>query len=271
MPFICTPTRPSLPDAHLGLGATVGSVIPNPRGDHARGRRRRHRVRHDRREDAIRDAHRPSTVGTSRSFASRSSAAIPLLAGTRQPARSSPTRAEPRVRNSRPLAEKAGFDPANYAGHWREQALGLASAAASLHRDLGREHDVWMFCTPAPGASAKPHRASNQIKVASAPGEAVVDRASASDLALPRRGTPEFARTNKSRDALGSFLDKRPSEELERITHAHSPSQRCHLAKGGVGVAQGRDPWPACAVEPGRSRDHGRAVVRRGGQGQPSP
>ena len=37
-----------MPDAHVGIGATVGSVIPT-RGRHPRGGRRRHRLRHDRR------------------------------------------------------------------------------------------------------------------------------------------------------------------------------------------------------------------------------
>ena len=38
-----------MPDAHVGMGATVGSVIPtNGRGDPVGGRRR-HRLRHDRR------------------------------------------------------------------------------------------------------------------------------------------------------------------------------------------------------------------------------
>ena len=36
-----------MPDVHLGMGATVGSVIPTQRRDHPGGGRRGHRLRHD--------------------------------------------------------------------------------------------------------------------------------------------------------------------------------------------------------------------------------
>ena len=38
----------AMPDVHLGMGATVGSVIADARGDHPGGGRRRHRLRHER-------------------------------------------------------------------------------------------------------------------------------------------------------------------------------------------------------------------------------
>ena len=47
MPFIF-PHLALMPDAHLGKGATVGSVIPTLRAHHPSGGRRRHRLRHDR-------------------------------------------------------------------------------------------------------------------------------------------------------------------------------------------------------------------------------
>ena len=50
-----------MPDAHVGIGATVGSVIPTTgRRDPGR-RRRRHRLRHDRRraQPHTRPARRP--------------------------------------------------------------------------------------------------------------------------------------------------------------------------------------------------------------------
>jgi len=46
MPFVF-PHLALMPDAHLGKGATVGSVIPTA-GDHPGCRRGRHRLRHDR-------------------------------------------------------------------------------------------------------------------------------------------------------------------------------------------------------------------------------
>ena len=44
-----------MPDAHVGIGSTVGSVIPTRGGHHPELRRRRHRLRDDRHGD---DAHR---------------------------------------------------------------------------------------------------------------------------------------------------------------------------------------------------------------------
>ena len=37
----------AMPDVHLGIGATVGSVIPTQERHHPGGGRRRHRLRHD--------------------------------------------------------------------------------------------------------------------------------------------------------------------------------------------------------------------------------
>ena len=37
----------AMPDVHLGIGATVGSVIPTKKRDHSRRGRRRHRLRDD--------------------------------------------------------------------------------------------------------------------------------------------------------------------------------------------------------------------------------
>ena len=37
----------AMPDVHLGIGATVGSVIPTQEGDHSGGGRRGHRLRDD--------------------------------------------------------------------------------------------------------------------------------------------------------------------------------------------------------------------------------
>ena len=52
MPFVF-PHVALMPDAHLGIGATVGSVIPTDRRDHPGGGRRRHRLRHDRGPDPV--------------------------------------------------------------------------------------------------------------------------------------------------------------------------------------------------------------------------
>ena len=72
LPFV-GPWVAVMPDVHLGIGATVGSVMPDARRDHPGRGRRRHRLRHGR--GAHHPARRATCPTTSRSFAVRSSAA----------------------------------------------------------------------------------------------------------------------------------------------------------------------------------------------------
>ena len=58
LPFVF-PHVALMPDAHLGLGATVGSVIPTERALVPAGRRRRHRLRYGGRAHAA-DGRRPA-------------------------------------------------------------------------------------------------------------------------------------------------------------------------------------------------------------------
>ena len=112
MPFI-HPHLALMPDAHLGLGATVGSVIPTL-GAIMPGRgRRRHRLRHDRRPHA----RTPSTScpADRRRAARGDRAGRAAVGGRRQPGgQPRPHRGAARdAARARP--SEAGFDPASYA------------------------------------------------------------------------------------------------------------------------------------------------------------
>ncbi len=140
MPFI-HPHLALMPDAHLGLGATVGSVIPTL------------------------GAIMPAAVGVDigcgmiavktqfhasdldgRELAElrqQIERAIPLSAGRDN--RKIVATAEPRVTELEALAEKAEFDPASYAGHWRHQLGSLGSGNHFIEISLDENDDVWMF------------------------------------------------------------------------------------------------------------------------------
>lgn len=140
MPFI-HPHLALMPDAHLGKGATVGSVIPTL------------------------GAIMPAAVGVDigcgmiavRTQFTRSQLlakdlkvlreqierAIPLSAGRDN--RKVVATAEPRIAELEELAEKKGFDPARYAGHWRNQLGSLGSGNHFIEVSVDETDAVWMF------------------------------------------------------------------------------------------------------------------------------
>ncbi|MCL2796121.1 MAG: RtcB family protein [Microbacteriaceae bacterium] len=140
MPFI-HPHLALMPDAHLGLGATVGSVIPTL------------------------GAVMPAAVGVdigcgmiavetgfmASDLAGRDLAelrqqierAVPLSAGAYN--RKIVATAEPRVAELEGLAETAGFDPASYAGNWRHQLGSLGSGNHFIEVSLDETERVWLF------------------------------------------------------------------------------------------------------------------------------
>jgi len=140
MPFIF-PHLALMPDAHLGLGATVGSVIPTER------------------------AIIPAAVGvdigcgmiavrtqfTADDLAGRDLAplrqaierAVPLSAGAANQ-RIAPT-AEPRLAELESLAHKAGFDPGSRAGRWQAQLGSLGSGNHFIEVSLDEQDRVWTF------------------------------------------------------------------------------------------------------------------------------
>ena len=140
MPFIY-PHLALMPDAHLGRGATVGSVIPTL------------------------GAVMPAAVGvdigcgmiavrtgfTAADLAGRDlkelreqiERAVPLSAGAYN--RKVVATAEPRIAELEELAERAGFEPASYAGNWRHQLGSLGSGNHFIEVSLDEVEQVWLF------------------------------------------------------------------------------------------------------------------------------
>lgn len=139
MPFIY-PHLALMPDAHLGLGATVGSVIPTL------------------------GAIIPAAVGVDigcgmiavqtqfeasdlpadrREVREQIERAIPLSAGRQN--RKVVATAAPRVAELEALAVAKGFDPGTYAGNWREQLGTLGSGNHFIEVSLDEEDRVWLF------------------------------------------------------------------------------------------------------------------------------
>ncbi len=244
MPFI-HPHLALMPDAHLGLGATVGSVIPTL------------------------GAIMPAAVGVDigcgmiavktqfdaadldgRDLAElrqQIERAIPLSAGRDN--RKIVATAEPRVAELEALAEKAEFDPASYAGHWRHQLGSLGSGNHFIEISLDENDDVWMFLHS--GSRGVGNRiAQHHIKVAQRLAKQWWIELPHPDLAYLVEGTAEFTRyirelrwaqhfallnreemMDRVANQLGRFLDA-PVEERERINchHNFTESER-HFGK----------------------------------------
>ena len=139
MPFIY-PHLALMPDAHLGLGATVGSVIPTL------------------------GAIMPAAVGVDigcgmiavktqfaasdlpddrRTVREQIERTIPLSAGKANC--KIVATAEPRIAELEALAEAKEFDPARYAGNWREQLGSLGSGNHFIELCIDDNDAVWMF------------------------------------------------------------------------------------------------------------------------------
>ncbi|QIM21731.1 RtcB family protein [Phycicoccus sp. HDW14] len=140
LPFVF-PHLALMPDAHLGLGATVGSVIPTDR-------------------TVV-----PAAVGvdigcgmiavltqlTVDDLADRSltplresiERAVPLSAGAAN--RKVVATAEPRVTELEAMAAQAGFDPDERAGRWRLQLGTLGSGNHFIEVSLDEQDRVWAF------------------------------------------------------------------------------------------------------------------------------
>jgi len=141
MPFVY-PHLALMPDAHLGKGATVGSVIPTlgaiiPAAvgvDIGCGM------------IAVRTQWTGAEVRAAGSLADLREAieaAVPLSAGHYNAALT-PT-AQERVRELEALAEKAGFDPARYASNWRLQLGSLGSGNHFIEVTVDETDAVWLF------------------------------------------------------------------------------------------------------------------------------
>ncbi|KRC63806.1 transferase [Aeromicrobium sp. Root236] len=140
MPFI-HPHLALMPDAHLGKGATVGSVIPTlgaiiPAAvgvDIGCGM------------IAVKTAYAADDLPTDRrALREAIERAIPLSAGN---ANQAITREHTRVRLAelRADAEKAGFDPADRAARWEKQLGTLGSGNHFIEVSLDEDDQVWLF------------------------------------------------------------------------------------------------------------------------------
>ncbi|WP_100812014.1 MULTISPECIES: RtcB family protein [unclassified Microbacterium] len=249
MPFIY-PHLALMPDAHLGLGATVGSVIPTL------------------------GAIMPAAVGvdigcgmiavktafTRGDLAGRDlvelreqiERAIPLSAGRDN--RKIVATAEPRVAELEDLAAKAGFDPASYAGRWRNQLGSLGSGNHFIEISVDETDAVWMFLhSGSRGVGNK--IAQHHIRVAQRLAKQWWIELPHPDLAYLVEGTPEFTRyiselrwaqrfallnreemMDRVANQLGRFVGTGPGgtgvDELERINcHHNFTESEMHFGK----------------------------------------
>ncbi|SMX91579.1 tRNA-splicing ligase RtcB [Brevibacterium sp. 239c] len=140
MPFIY-PHLALMPDAHLGKGATVGSVIPTlgaiiPAAvgvDIGCG------MIAVRTQFTKRDLEARDLTGLRRAI----ERAVPTSAGADN--RKIVATAQPRIAELEELASEAGFDPAGYAGRWRHQLGSLGSGNHFIEVSVDEADRVWMF------------------------------------------------------------------------------------------------------------------------------
>jgi len=246
MPFIY-PHLALMPDAHLGLGATVGSVIPTLR------------------------AVMPAAVGvdigcgmiavkTQFTKADVDAVAAPLSVLREQIERAIPlsagaynqkvvATAEPRIAELTQLATASGFDPAQYVGKWQLQLGTLGSGNHFIEVSLDETGAVWLFLhSGSRGVGNK--IAQHHIKVAQGLMEKWWITLPDKDLAYLVEGTHEFDRyiaelrwaqrfallnreemMDRVVRQFTEFMDA-PVEELERINCHHNFTQKeTHFGK----------------------------------------
>jgi tRNA-splicing ligase RtcB len=260
MPFI-HPHIALMPDAHLGLGATVGSVIPTLRAvmpaavgvDIGCGMIAV-RTQFDR--DALL---RRGDLAVLRGQIER---AVPLSAGANN-AKIVAT-AAPRVAELEALAAEAGFSPDRYAKAWRQQVGSLGSGNHFIEVSVDEQDRVWAFLHS--GSRGVGNRiAQAHIKVAQALMAKWWIELPDRDLAYLVEGTDEFDRyiaelrwaqrfallnreemMDRVVRQLGEHLGV-PVEEQERInTHHNFTQEEEHFGKtvwvsrkGAISARQG--------------------------------
>ncbi|GAA1086713.1 RtcB family protein [Tsukamurella spumae] len=187
LPFIY-PHIALMPDAHLGKGATVGSVIPSlgaviPAAVGVDIGCGMIAVRTQFTKSDLPDD--PATV---REAIER---AIPLSAGRYN--KKVVATAEPRIAELESLAERAGFDPGQYAGNWRLQLGTLGSGNHFIEVSLDNDDVVWAFLhSGSRGVGNK--IAQHHIAVATRLCKQWWIELPDPDLAYLVEGTPEFRR-----------------------------------------------------------------------------
>ncbi|KQR65018.1 RtcB family protein [Frigoribacterium sp. Leaf172] len=237
MPFIY-PHLALMPDAHLGLGATVGSVIPTlgavmPAAVGVDIGCGMIAVRTQFTADDLPSDRRPLREQIER--------AVPTSAGAYN--RKVVATAEPRVAELVALAAESGFDPASYARNWQLQLGTLGSGNHFIEVSLDETDAVWLFLHS--GSRGVGNRiAQAHIRIAQAAMKRWWITLPDPDLAYLVEGTAEFDRyiaelgwaqrfallnreemmdrvVRQFTDWVGS-----PVEEQERINCHHNFTQR---------------------------------------------
>lgn len=186
MPFVF-PHLALMPDAHLGRGATVGSVIPTlgaiiPAAvgvDIGCGM------------IAVRTQHTAADLPTERASVRQAiERAIPLSAGGAN-RKISREHTQVRIDELETMAEEAGFDPAAYAKKWKLQLGSLGSGNHFIEISLDEEDRVWLFLHS--GSRGVGNRiAQHHIKTAEAYCRTNWIQLPDRDLAYLVEGTPQF-------------------------------------------------------------------------------
>ncbi|KNY07839.1 RtcB family protein [Microbacterium sp. GCS4] len=211
MPFI-HPHLALMPDAHLGKGATVGSVIPTlgaiiPAAvgvDIGCGM------------IAVRTAFTRGDLD-GRDLAElreQIERAIPLSAGRYN--RKIVATAEPRIAELEQLAEKNGIDPAAYAGNWRLQLGTLGSGNHFIEVSVDELDRVWLFLHS--GSRGVGNRiAGHHITVAQRLAKQWWIELPDPDLAYLVEGTPEFTRYIRELRWAQRFALLNREEMMDRV------------------------------------------------------
>jgi tRNA-splicing ligase RtcB len=192
MPFI-HPHLALMPDAHLGLGATVGSVIPTlgaimPAAVGVDIGCGMIAVKTQFTRESVERAVASKPLSTLREQIER---AIPLSAGGRN--NKIVATAEPRVAELTRMAEEIGLDPASYAKAWDLQLGSLGSGNHFIEVSVDESDAVWLFLHS--GSRGVGNRiAGHHIKVAQSVMEKYWIELPDKDLAYLVEGTDEFDR-----------------------------------------------------------------------------
>jgi tRNA-splicing ligase RtcB len=210
LPFIY-PHLALMPDAHLGKGATVGSVIPTLHAiipaavgvDIGCG------MIAVRTQYSVQDL--PNDRKRLREDIER---AIPLSAGHNN--RTVRATAEPRIAELKKLAAKAGFNPAQYVAKWELQLGSLGSGNHFIEVSADESDAVWLFLhSGSRGVGNK--IAQHHIGVAQQVNRKRGTRLPDPDLAYLEEGTSEFDRYIKELRWSQHFALLNREEMMDRV------------------------------------------------------
>lgn len=246
MPFI-HPHIALMPDAHLGKGATVGSVIPTlgaiiPAAVGVDIGCGMIAVRTQLTADDL-----PENRAELREAIER---VIPMSAGKYNAKQ--PDSAWPRIYELEAAAREAGFNPDNYAGNWRSQLGTLGSGNHFIEVSLDEEDRVWLFLHS--GSRGIGNRiAQHHIEVAQRLNQKWWISLPDPDLAYLVEGTEEFDRYIAELRWAQHFALLNREEMMDRVileferwtNHPVQESERtnCHHNYSEREHHFGRDVW----------------------------